>query len=251
MKRILFTFLACAMEFITSFAIGFTPVKSLIAQNPVVGRSRKHLGNAVAFTRYGKNIWREKPLKVKRNDTILRVQQREAMKDAFKLVQLSIAYARIGFAYVSTSRSAFSTAMSKTLKAGYELVGTYPVIKRVVLANAPLSEGNCPIPNISAHTHISATNCTITIDKPLDILGNAITGTYYVRVAQRIGATIDGVRVALANALIGSGSTTVMSITLPSDFDLVTNIDIAVFYKATNQGLKMDSISPSALLSIA
>jgi hypothetical protein len=247
MKKISYI-LFCKITFLLFVCLAFISNASCtIWSGTIMSRAHGKIGNIILYRNYKNNVAREKPLTVTPNNSPARVAQRLLFSDSFKILDLAISYVRLGFQFASDARSAYASGMSTTLKGMTEISGS---ITRIDLHEVVLSTGNCPIPIISATSHADAQHMSVTIDKPVDVLGVDITGTYYLVVYQR-GAvgTIDKV-CSMKSQAIGSGSTTVISLVLSAEFAL-GDIEAKVFYVATNQGTGADSVSPTAIESIA
>lgn len=144
-------------------------------QNPLIGRCRGKIGNAIMQGCYDKTILRSKPLEVRNPKTTGQQTQRSKFKLIQNLTLLLLPLIRIGLAFRAVKMSAYSYSMGKNiLKA---IAGSFPnfTINPVKFL---ISDGDIPAPDYVAETTLTPGEIKITLEDQ--------TGQTYVNAGDRL-----------------------------------------------------------------
>jgi plastocyanin len=94
----------------------WTPVRYLISQNPLIGSSRKSLGNNIAYRWFNKNVWRTKALTFTPGMASTQIAQREFFTSVQSFCRSFLSTIRIGFNQQTSEMPAYSYAIGYNLR---------------------------------------------------------------------------------------------------------------------------------------
>jgi hypothetical protein len=87
-----------------------------IVQNPLIGRSKKKMGNSVFSTQFGKNVLRSKPLKVRNPRTPKQMEQRKNFKAMVYLFRKLVPIINAAYGHSVKGMSPFNKMLSLNMK---------------------------------------------------------------------------------------------------------------------------------------
>lgn len=96
-------------------AQGHSFVSYAVTQNPLIGRMKKGIGNLIAYTSYGQNIVRSKPLEINDANSTGQQAQRGVFSQAQLICRKLLNVIKIGFVNYTTNMSAYAYAIGQNM----------------------------------------------------------------------------------------------------------------------------------------
>ena len=130
-----------------------------IVQNPITGRTRKKMGNAVFSKNFGKNTMRAKPESVKNPKTTGQVNQRSKFKLMVFNSRVLLGMIRISFQNMAKGKSAFNAFMQANIKTAISgTSGNYSInYPNLIVAKGPLFQSQNLVASVDQVAKIKRT----------------------------------------------------------------------------------------------
>jgi hypothetical protein len=226
--------------FLTLFALGMIiqPGAALrtIVSNPLIGASRKSMGNATFSNWKGIYILKTKPISVANPQSDAQVQQRSAFSQMVTAFRNNPAAIRKGFKEFAVKKSEFNAFMSYNLKNAfdYSVPGTATLLPELVLT----SRGTvASTPILSAIADRSNNTIVITTAATANQPGQSLTDVYTV---SAYNETLDDFYGEVTTAARSTGTA---SIALPAEWLTGNNLTVYVGLYNSLSNKESDSVA--------